>query len=118
MTPRRCWPTSAGQILQAGRLGCLPSACDAGHRGHRPPVRLVRDGRAAAGAPWRRCQACRPSTSSWCAGKLLGSIAAGLAGDGPAVAELRYLAARYRPPEIAALARLDQLPRPPQRRQY
>lgn len=37
--------------------------------------------------------------------QLLGSIAAGLAGYGPAVAELRYLAARYGPPAIAALAR-------------
>jgi hypothetical protein len=49
--------------------------------------------------------------------QLLGSIAAGLAGYGPAVAELRYLAARYGPPAIAALARPDALPRPPWRRQ-
>ena len=51
--------------------------------------------------------------------QLLASIAAvGLAGYSPAVAELRYLAARYGPPAIAALARPDQLPRPPRRRQY
>jgi hypothetical protein len=31
--------------------------------------------------------------------------------------ELRYLAARYGPPEIAALARPEQLPRAPRRRQ-
>ena len=35
-----------------------------------------------------------------------------------AVAELRYLAARYGPPAIAALARSDELPHPPRRRQY
>jgi hypothetical protein len=34
-----------------------------------------------------------------------------------AVLNLRYLAARYAPPEIAALARPEQLPRPPRRRQ-
>jgi hypothetical protein len=34
-----------------------------------------------------------------------------------ALLELRYLAAHYGPPEIAALARPEQLPRPPRRRQ-
>ena len=35
-------------------------------------------------------------------------------GDYPsAVARLHYLAARYGPPEIAALARVDELPQPP-----
>jgi hypothetical protein len=34
-----------------------------------------------------------------------------------ATLNLRYLAARYGPPEIAALARPEQLPRPPRRRQ-
>jgi hypothetical protein len=42
------------------------------------------------------------------------------AGDGDyptALMRLRYLAARYGPPEIAALARPDELPQPPLRRQ-
>jgi hypothetical protein len=40
-----------------------------------------------------------------------------VAGANVAVLGLRYLAARYGPPEVAALARLEQLPRPPRRRQ-
>jgi hypothetical protein len=36
---------------------------------------------------------------------------------GTAVLKLRYLAARYGPPEIATLARPEQLARPPRRRQ-
>ena len=42
-------------------------------------------------------------------------------GDGDytsALARLRYLAARYGPPEIAALARPDELPQPPRRQTY
>ena len=51
--------------------------------------------------------------------QLLASIATVvLAGYGPAVAELRYLAARHGPPAIAALARSDELPHPPRHRQY
>ena len=50
--------------------------------------------------------------------QLLTSIAAGLAAYGPAVAELRYLAARYGPPAIAALARPDDLPHPSRHRPY
>ena len=41
-------------------------------------------------------------------------------GDGDytsALARLRYLAARYGPPEIAALARPEELPQPPRGRQ-
>jgi hypothetical protein len=36
---------------------------------------------------------------------------------GTATLKLRCLAARDRPPDIAALARPEQLPRPPRRRQ-
>ena len=38
-------------------------------------------------------------------------------GSGTALLNLRYLAAHYGPPEIAALARPELLPRPPRRRQ-
>jgi hypothetical protein len=48
---------------------------------------------------------------------LLASLAAGRAGYGPAVTELRYLVARYAPPAIAALARADDLPGPLLQRQ-
>ena len=43
--------------------------------------------------------------------------ATALGDDGTALLNLRYLAARYGPPGIAALARPEQLPRPPRRRQ-
>jgi hypothetical protein len=43
--------------------------------------------------------------------------ATALGDDGTALLHLRYLAARYGPPELAALARPEQLPRPPRRRQ-
>jgi hypothetical protein len=45
-------------------------------------------------------------------------LAATVVGDDrTALLNLRYLTARYGPPEIAALARPEQLPRPPRRRQ-
>ena len=47
--------------------------------------------------------------------RLLATTALGDAGT--ALLNLRYLAARYAPPEVAALARPEQLPRPPRRRQ-
>jgi hypothetical protein len=47
--------------------------------------------------------------------RLLAETAVGDAGT--ATLKLRHLAARYGPPEIAALARPEQLPRPPRRRQ-
>jgi hypothetical protein len=37
---------------------------------------------------------------------------------GPALVRLRYLAACYAPPEIAALARPEELPQAPRRRPY
>lgn len=47
----------------------------------------------------------------------LHSIEAGDGGYSAALAKLRYLAARYGLPEIAALARPEDLPQPPLRRQ-
>ena len=49
--------------------------------------------------------------------QVLHSIQVGDGDYGPALARLRYLAARYGPPEIAALARPEELPQPPLRRQ-
>ena len=48
----------------------------------------------------------------------LRSVQVGDGDYGPALSRLRYLAARYGPPEIAALARPDELPRPPVQRAY
>jgi hypothetical protein len=44
--------------------------------------------------------------------QVLGSVQVGDGDYGPALARLRYLAARYGPPAIAALARVDELPHP------
>jgi hypothetical protein len=49
--------------------------------------------------------------------QVLHSVQVGGGDYGPAQLRLRYLAARYGPPEIAALARPAELPQPPLRRQ-
>ena len=49
--------------------------------------------------------------------QVLHSVQVGDGDYGPALVKLRYLAARYGPPELAALARADELPQPPRRRQ-
>jgi hypothetical protein len=50
--------------------------------------------------------------------QVLHSVQVGDGDYGPALFRLRYLAAQYGPPEIAALARVDELPQPPHRRSY
>jgi hypothetical protein len=49
--------------------------------------------------------------------QVLHSVQVGDGDYGPALAKLRYLAARYGLPEIAALARPAELPQPPRGRQ-
>jgi hypothetical protein len=44
--------------------------------------------------------------------RILHSVQVGDGDYGPALVRLRYLAARYGPPEIAALARPEELPQP------
>ena len=60
-----------------------------------------------------------PGVEAYDVERLRQHILAGTAvGDcATALLNLRYLAARYAPPEIAALSRPGQLPRPPTRRQ-
>ena len=50
--------------------------------------------------------------------QVLHSVQVGDGDYGPALARLRYLAARYGPPEITALARPAELPQPPRRWPY
>ena len=50
--------------------------------------------------------------------QVLHSVQVGDGDYGPALARLRYLAARYGSPEIRALARPAELPQPPRRRPY
>ena len=45
--------------------------------------------------------------------QVLHSVQVGDGDYGPALTRLRYLAARYGPPEICALARPEELPQPP-----